>query len=90
MTIVIALVGYSSGRDERGRAVDEAEASEWRDRLGRLQADYEQRLSGLRQQESVVQTAELKVRTEMAKLSTERDQLKAGAVALTAEADALR
>lgn len=90
VTTGVAPVGYSSGRDEKGQTVDEAQASEWRDRLSRLQADYEQRLSGLRRRESAVQTVEMKVRADIAKLSTERDQLKAGAVALTAEADALR
>lgn len=77
-------------RQDGRLSLDEREASEWRDRLGRLQADCEQRLSELRARESAVEHAEMRRRIQATQLASERDQMNAGAVALTAEADALR
>lgn len=86
-----AVLEEASSRDQRGRlSVGELEASEWRQRLERLQRDYERRLSALRERETGVAAAELRVESRAKKLGTEQDRLKAGAVALSAEADALR
>ena len=71
-------------------SLKEAEASEWRKRLERMQADYERRLSVLQERESAVVTAELRVESRARELGSERDRLTAGAVALSAEADGLR
>ncbi len=72
------------------RSLKEAEASDWRKRLERMQADYDRRLSVLQEREAAVVTAELRVESRARELGSERDRLTAGAVALSAEADGLR
>lgn len=77
-------------REERGRALGEIEADEWRTRFERMQLDYDRRLEALRERESTVAVAQRRVEHRAAELGAERDRLKAGAVALTAEADGIR
>lgn len=72
------------------RSLKEAEASDWRQRLERMQEDYERRVSVLKERESAVVAAELRVESRARELGEERDRLTAGAVALSAEADGLR
>lgn len=72
------------------RSLKEAEASDWRQRLERMQADYERRVSVLKERESAVVAAEVRVESRARELGEERDRLSAGAVALSAEADGLR
>ena len=68
----------------------EAEADEWRQRLDRMRADYERRTVALRDRESAVIAAEARLESRARELGSERDRLKTGAVALSAEADGLR
>lgn len=84
------VAAVAEGSRERGRSLGESEASEWRQRLERMQLEYERRLAVLRERESVVAAAELRVESRAGELGAERDRLKAGAVALSAEADVLR
>lgn len=78
-------------RDHRpGPSLSEAEASDWRQRLERMQADYERRLSAVQEREAAVAAVELRVESRARELGSERDRLTAGAVALSAEADGLR
>lgn len=86
-----AVLEETSGRDQRGSlSAGELEASEWRQRLERLQGDYDRRLSDLRERETAVAAAEFRLEGRAKELGAEKDELKAGAVALSAEADALR
>lgn len=80
----------ASGGGGGHRSLKEAEASDWRKRLERMQADYDRRLSVLQEREAAVVTAELRVESRARELGSERDRLTAGAVALSAEADGLR
>lgn len=80
----------ATGRGDRGRSLDEKEADEWRQRLDRIRTDYERRAEALRDRESAVAAAEARVESRARELGSERDRLKTGAVALSAEADGLR
>lgn len=77
-------------REHRGRTLGEEEADEWRQRLDRMRADYERRAVALGDRESAVAAAEARVESRARELGTERDRLKTGAMALSAEADGLR
>lgn len=85
-----ALRGGGKSDDHRPGSLREAEANDWRQRLERMQADHERRLSVLQEREAAVAAAELRVESRARELGAERDRLTAGAVALSAEADGLR
>lgn len=86
----MAATAEGTGRENRGRALGEEEADEWRQRLDRMRADYERRAVALRDRESAVVAAEARVEGRARELGSERDRLKTGAVALSVEADGLR
>ena len=86
----MAVTAEAKRRGDRGRAMGEAEADEWRQRLNRMRADYERRAVALRDRESAVIAAEARLESRARELGSERDRLKTGAVALSAEADGLR
>ena len=69
---------------------EEITEDEWRQRLDRMRADYERRAVALGDRESAVAAAEARVESRARELGTERDRLKTGAMALSAEADGLR
>lgn len=81
--------GQLGKEGERG-PLKELEADEWRQRLQWMEGQYDVRVSAVREREETVVTAEKRVEDAATELGAERDQLKAGAVALSAEADALR
>ena len=95
-TAAAAAAAATSNQEDGGaggggrRSLKEAEASDWRQRLERMQEDYERRVSVLKDREAAVVAAELRVESRARELGEERDRLTAGAVALSAEADGLR
>lgn len=86
----MAATAEAKTRGGRRRSMGEAEADEWRQRLDRMRTDYERRAAALRDRESAVVAAEARLESRARELGSERDRLKTGAVALSAEADGLR
>lgn len=78
------------GREQLSRSLGEKEASEWKQRLERMQADYERRSSSLREKEVALEAAGQRLQVRATELDSERDRLKARAMVLSAEASGLR
>lgn len=68
----------------------EDEVNEWQEQVGPPQDNYGRRQFNLRQRELVMDRVERRAKITAAKQESERSQLKAGAMALKAEADKLR
>lgn len=82
----------ATGASERhlSRSIGDKDASEWKQRLDRMQADYERRLSLVREKEMTLEAAGQRIQARATELDSERDRLKAMAMALSAEASGLR
>lgn len=88
----VAAAATAMGVPERqlSRSIGEKEASEWKKRLDRMRADYERRLSLIREKEMALEAAGQRLQARATELDSERDRLKARAMALSEEASGLK